>query len=143
MKRKVNSELNLSPMIDLFSMLTVFVILNFSLSGDIFSLSTNTSDVTSSDSAPVSDQKKVSLTVTIFTDRIQLSEDSKTHDIFHINDEIDRAQFVAQLNTWKTHYPDRKDVIVNSDNRIPYRHLISVFDSLVGNDWRDVGVNPQ
>ena len=57
------------------------------------------------------------------------------------NLKMDRVK--QTLASWRGKYPDRKDVILNTENQIPYKHMIVTFDTLVGEGWPDVGVNTQ
>ena len=73
-----------------------------------------------------------------------MSEDQKAINIPHVNgEEIDKMKMVQVLSQWKQKHPDRSDVILNTENTITYEQLIAVFDTLVGNEWPDVGVNTQ
>jgi biopolymer transport protein ExbD len=105
------------------------------------SLSTNVDNVTSSDTP--TQEKRVNLAVTIFPNRVELSADEKTQTVSIRNGEVDTVYLTRILEYWRQLYPDRKDVVLNTENQVPYRHMIQVFDTLVGNGWPDVGVNTQ
>lgn len=141
-KKKVNVELNMTPFIGLFALLVIMLLLT-SAWNHIAVLSTDTSSTTSSDS-PANDEEKVNLYVTILSNRIEMSEDEKASNVPHINgSEIDKEKMIQILNQWKQKYPDRSDVVLNTENTVTYNQLITVFDTLVGNEWPDVGVNTQ
>jgi biopolymer transport protein TolR len=140
-RRKVNVELNLTPFIDLFSTLVCFLLLT-AVWNQVEALSTNVDNVTSSDSQQ--DQKeKVNLSATIFKDRVEFSADSKVQTAFIRDGIIDKEAAARILTYWRQLYPDRKDIILNTENAVAYKHLVGVFDILVGNGWPDVGVNTQ
>ena len=142
-KKKVNIELNMTPFIGLFALLVVILLLT-AVWNHIVVLSTDTSSTTASDSSSKSNEKKVNLHVTILSDRVELSEDERAIKIPHLDEnEIDKMRLVQVLNNWKEKYPDRSDVVLNTENTTTYSQLIVVFDTLVGNKWPDVGVNTQ
>lgn len=147
-------DLNLVPFIDLFSVLICFLIMT-AVWNQIDALSTNVDNVTSSDGAAANEdpnRKKESLTVTILTDRVEMAESvtqgtrvltEKSYKIQHAGTEIDFEKVKKVLDFWKQKYPEKKDVILNTDNKVVYNKLIGVFDTLVGFGFSDVGVNTQ
>jgi biopolymer transport protein ExbD len=144
-KRSVNVDLDLTPFIGLFAMLVVLLLVT-AVWNKIHSLSTNTSNVTASDSEstpPKEPEKKVNLTITIMPTYIEVAEDAIAVKVPNIGSDIDIPKVLQYMGVLRTKYPDRKDIIVNTENKIPYDHLIKVFDALVGNGWPDVGVNTQ
>ena len=140
------SDLNLTPFLDLFSTLICFLLLT-AVWFQVEALSTNVDNVTSSNSSSSPQpEKKVQLVVTLLQNEIQMSEDEKSNKIPVQLDQkgllnMDRVKQVLQ--DWRARYPDRKDVILNSENQVPYKHMITTFDTLVGEGWPDVGVNTQ
>lgn len=145
-KKEVNVELMLTPCIDLFTML-VCLLLTTAVWNKINSLSTNTSNVTASDSDTPPEkepEKKVNLAITIMRGHIELAEDGRGIKISHLSSgDVDLERLKVELANLRTRYPERKDLILNTENQVPYNHLIRVFDTLVGNGWPDVGVNTQ
>lgn len=143
-KKKVNFELMLTPFIDLFGVLVSFLLMT-AVWNHLAILSTDTAAVTSSDEPPpVSSAKKVMLSVTVLPDRIELAEDERGTNIPHLSTaEVNKDRLIEILQDWKNKYPDRSDVVLNTENSVPYQHLIAVFDTLVGNGWPDVGVSTQ
>lgn len=142
MARKVNAELNLTPFIGLFALL-VCMLLMTAVWNQLAVLSTDTSSTTASDSESPQ-EPKVQLSVTILQNHLELAEDSEGIKIAHgAQGEINRDRLIEFLKNWKEKYPERSDVILNTENSVSYRQLISVFDTLVGNGWHDVGVSTQ
>ena len=139
-------DLNLTPFLDLFSTLICFLLLT-AVWFQVEALSTNVDNVSSSDSPPPPDQpKKVQLAVTILKNEIQMNEDEKATKLPLELDEkgnIRPDRLKQVLADWRQKYPDRKDVILNTENQIPYKYMITTFDTLVGEGWPDVGVNTQ
>jgi len=141
-KRKVNEDLNLSPFIDLFSTLVVFLLLT-AVWNQLSSLTTNIESSTSSDTPPPK-EKKVSLGLTIFRDHVQLLEDNKATKINHLTGGmVNIEQVVYYLQDWRSRYPERKDITLNTANTTSYGQMIHVFDTLVGQGFPEVGVNTQ
>ena len=102
----------------------------------------SSSTASSSDTPPP--KKTTTLTVTVLEKRLELAENSTGTNIPHLADgQIDSMRLVQVLNRWRAKYPDKKDIILNSENSVVYSKLIAVFDTLIGNDWPDVGVSTQ
>lgn len=144
MAKSSKSEfLNLTAFVDLFSTLVIFLLMT-AVWNQIASLSTNVENATSS-SAPQDPPppKKVNLAVSLFEDRLEMLEDEASTPIPYVNGDIDVNQVEAALDGWKQKYPDRKDIILNTSNPVAYRLMIKTFDTIVGKDWSDVGVNTQ
>lgn len=140
--RKVNVELNLTPFIDLFSTLVVFLLLT-AVWNQLSSLSTNIESSTSSDSPPPK-KKEIQLGVTIFQNKVQILEDNKPLDIPNIAPgKMDIDRITKQIQILRQKYPKKKDVTLNTANTTPYGHMIQIFDTLVGEDFPEVGVNTQ
>jgi biopolymer transport protein ExbD len=147
-------ELNLVPFIDLFSTLICFLIMT-AVWNQIQSLTTNVDNVSSSDGAAANEDpnaKKETLTVTLLTDHVEMSENvtqggkvltEKTYKIPTIGNQIDPEKMQRVIASWKTNYPNKKDVILNTENHIVYNQMIQTFDLLTGAGFPDVGVNTQ
>jgi len=135
-------ELNLTPYIDLMSTLIVFLLMT-AVWNQIAVLSTDSSSTTASDTPSQPDPNRVNLSVTIMPGFLELAENQKVTRIPHTNGKVDRARLAEALKLWKGRYPDRSDVILNSENSVTYQMLISTFDELVGNEFPDVGVSTQ
>ena len=141
-KKKVNVELNMTPFIGLFALLVVMLLLT-AVWNNISALSTNTSASTSSDEATPPPKDQVTLTVTILVNGVELAENSKGQKVPHINGVVNKASFISALEGWRVKFPKRKDVILNTENGVTYKMLITVFDTLIGEGWHDVGVSTQ
>ena len=142
MAKKVNVELNMTPFIGLFALLTVNLLLT-AVWNQVNTLSTNTSSSTASDSATPPDKKQINLTVTIMNSAIEMAENDKGTKVPHYGKDINKPQFVQALARWRAKYPTRRDVVLNTENGVSYNMLIETFDTLVGEGWYDVGVSTQ
>lgn len=134
-------ELNLTPYIDLMSTLIVFLLMT-AVWNQIAVLSTDTSSTTASD-APADGKPRVTLSITVLPQYTEMAENQTFTRIPHVAGEVDREKLGAVLKTWKQKYPTRSDVILNTENSVTYKMLISAFDELVGQDFPDVGVSTQ
>ncbi len=147
-RKKIDEDLNLAPFIGLFSLL-VCMLLVTAVWLRLSVLSSNIDNVTSSDSpSPENNEKKVSLVVTLMDRYIEMAEDTRKVRVDYVqNDEgkeiVNRPQLTQVLEGWRDRHPKRKDVILNTENSVPYKHMITTFDTLVGEGWHDVGVNTQ
>lgn len=142
-KKQSGGDLNLTAMIDLFSTLIIFLLMT-AVWNQIEALSTNVDKTTASDSpTPPPQDKKAQLSVTVLIDHIEMSEDEKVQKFQLINGAIDFASVQRILADWRTRFPDRKDIVLHTDNQATYKNMIQTFDFLVGNGWPDVGVNTQ
>lgn len=140
-RKSLNVDLNLAPFIDCFSMLTVLLIMS-AVWNHIYTFSSNTSNVTGSEKANDS-LNQTQLGVTILVDQLEMSENEKIFKLPHLKGRLDLNRMAEILLTWKKKYPNKKDIILSTDNRVAYYQLIEVFDTLIGNDWPDIGVNTQ
>lgn len=150
MENNENEELNLTPFIDLFSTLVVFLLLT-AVWNQISSLSTNIENSTSSDTPPPL-KKEVQLSVTLLENEVQMLEDKTATKISYINnvDEnnraiktIDTQRMIQILQYWKQKYPNKKGITLNTQNNVSYGKMIQAFDTMVGQDFPEVGVNTQ
>lgn len=147
-------DLNLVPFIDLFSVLICFLIMT-AVWNQIEALSTNVDSTTSSDNAAANEnpnKRKESLTVTLLKGRLEMSESvsigsrtisEKTYKFANLGSDIDLSKVDRVLASWRRKYPNKKDVILNTDNQVLYNKMIQVFDALVGGGYPDVGINTQ
>ncbi len=136
-------ELNLTSYIDLMSTLIVFLLMT-AVWNQISVLSSDTGGTTASDTpSPPSNKPKVSLSVTILKDQMEMTENSSSVKIPHQGDDLDTMRMVGILNQWKQKYPEKNDVTLNTENSVSYKMLIRAFDTLVGNNFPDVGVSTQ
>lgn len=140
-RKNVNIELNLTPFIGLFAMLVVMLLLT-AVWNHVYTFASNTSNVTGNENQ-TSESKKTELSITILLDKIEMAENERIVHFPHVQSQLDLGKVVQILSQWRAKYPEKKDVVVNTDNRVAYSQLIEVFDTLVGQGWPDVGVNTQ
>lgn len=142
------SEPNLTPFIDLFSVLVCFLLMTAawiqleSMPSSI-EKSTASNNPAPTDPPPEKDEKKVTLAISIFKDKITLKENEKEIEIKNFDKEFDKEKLKSEFLRWRTTYADKKDVILNTDPEVTYGDMIKMYDLLVASDWPDVGINPQ
>lgn len=139
-KRSANAELNLVPYIDLLSTLICFLLLT-AVYQQISALSTEGSTQAASESAAPPDPNRVDLSVSVFLDHIEATAGKAQKKIPHLKGEPDYKGLSVVLGSWKSQWPDRKDVTLHTDSQAPYKYLIDVMDTLVEAQFDDVGVN--
>lgn len=141
------NEPNLTPFIDLFSVLICFLLMTAAwvqLESMPTSIEkTTTSEASPTDSPPVNDEKKVSLAVTVFKDRVILKENEVETVIPNVGSDFGKDRIQSLLATWRQRFPQKKDVVLNTDASVLYGDMIKMYDLLVASDWPDVGINPQ
>jgi biopolymer transport protein ExbD len=141
-KKEVNVELNMTPFIGLFALLVCNLLLT-AVWNHLTALETNTENSTASEQLDEPDPNKVNLSVTILKSGVEMSENSTGVKIPHSGDSVFVDGVVAKLKDWRMKYPDRKDIILNTENGVSYKMLVTVFDTLTGEGWHDVGVSSQ
>lgn len=141
-KKDVNVELNMTPFIGLFALLVCNLLLT-AVWNHLTALQTNTENSTASEQPDTPDPNKVTLSVTILKSGVEMSENSTGVKIPHSGDDVYVAGLIEKLNVWRQKYPERKDVILNTENGVSYKMLVTVFDTLTGEGWHDIGVSSQ
>ena len=138
-------EPNLTPFIDLFSVLICFLLMTAAWL-QLESLQTNieaaTSKEPSDEPPPPPDPNKVNLTVALGKTSTILTEKENKKEVPKVNGEINEKAIVGILSEWKKKYPQKNDVVVNSESGVFYGELISIYDLLIQTGWPDVGINP-
>lgn len=142
------NEPNLTPFIDLFSVLICFLLMTAAWV-QLESMPTSIEKTTTSEAPPtetpppVNDEKKVSLAVTVFKDRVILKENETETVVPNLGGDVAKDRIQTLLATWRQRFPKKKDVVLNTDASVLYGDMIKMYDLLVASDWPDVGINPQ
>lgn len=143
--KSASFELNLVPFIDMFSTLICFLLITAAWQS-LESVNTGTppKSVESLEDTPPSEPepkvKKAVLAVTLFFDRLEVAEDETKKVFPNRGKEIDTQSLALVLVEWKRKYPERKDVILSTENRAPYRHLIRLMDTFIAGQFPEVGI---
>lgn len=132
----------MTPFIGLFALLVCNLLLT-AVWQSLTALQTNTEVSTASDSPQPQDNQQVTLSVTILKNGVEFAENSLGSKVPHEGDDIYVDGIKFKLEQWREKYPNRKDVVLNTENGVSYKMLITVFDTLTGEGWYDVGVSTQ
>ena len=141
-----SSEPNLTPFIDLFSVLVCFLLMTAAWI-QLEVLPTNVEKTTAGEASepltPLPDEKKVMLVIEMGVSAVTLREDNQQVVVPYAGSSLNAESLKAILEKWKTRHPAKKDVILNSEAQVQYGKLIGMYDLLVASDFPDVGINPQ
>ncbi len=145
--KSANFELNLVPFIDLFSALICFLlmtaawqnleVINTGAPPKAIDLRDENDEPTP---MPKSDKPKVALVVTLYFDRLEVGEDAIVRSYPHIAGTPDFQRLSMTLADWRKRFPDRKDVLLSTENRAPYKHLIKLMDTFILGEFPEVGI---
>jgi biopolymer transport protein ExbD len=90
---------------------------------------------------PSPPEKKIMLAIALGLDKIDVSEDEKTTSFPNVNGEPDMQSLVGTLKAWKERFPDRKDIVLATDSKAKYKYLVLLMDTLIIQQFPDVGIN--
>ncbi|MDX9731485.1 MAG: biopolymer transporter ExbD [Bdellovibrionales bacterium] len=144
--KSANYELNLVPFIDLFSSLICFLLMTAAWQGlEVVNTGAPPKSVDMQEDTepppPPPSKPKVMLTVTLYTDRIDVGEDNDVTSFRHLNAaNPDYQKLIATLADWKKKYPERHDLVLATENRAPYKHLIQLMDIFKEGEFPEVGI---
>ena len=144
--KSANVELNLVPFIDLFSALICFLLMTAAWQNlEVVNTGTPPKSIDLRDDdqptpPPQPDKPKVMLTVTLYFDRIDVGEDNNVVSYRHTAQGPDYKKLADTLTDWRKKYPGRKDLLLSTENRAPYKHLIQLMDVFITGDFPEVGI---
>ncbi len=144
--KSANFELNLVPFIDLFSALICFLLMTAAWQNlEVVNTGAppkaiDLRDDDASTPPPSPTKPKAVLSVTLYFDRLDIAEDNLTKSHPHISGAPDFKQLGLALAQWRKKFPDRKDVLLSTENRAPYKHLIQLMDTFIAGEFPEVGI---
>ena len=144
--KSANFELNLVPFIDLFSALICFLLMTAAWQNlEVVSTGTPPKAMDRRDEADSSNpqklvEKSVALSVTLYYDRVDLAENEQVRSFPHLAGAIDVGRMKTTLDDWHRRHPQKKDVLLSTENRAPYKHLITLMDRLIDAGFPEVGI---
>lgn len=144
--KSANFELNLVPFIDLFSALMCFLLMTAAwqnlevVNTGANPMTPNAFEDREKTSALTPDSARVVLSVTLYFDRLDIAEGGKIQSFQHIGGAPDTKHLEQILADWHLRYPDRKDVLLATENRAPYKHLIKLMDVFIAGEFPEVGI---
>lgn len=144
-----SNEPNLTPFIDLFSVLICFLLMTAAWI-QLESVSVQVEKVVPPDSSameptPPPDkppEKKTKLTVFMYLEKLVLLEDESETVFPNTGAAWDKDSLLRKLAEWRQKFPEKKDIVLSTDAQVSYGQMIKMYDLLVQSDWPEVGINP-
>lgn len=142
------NEPNLTPFIDLFSVLICFLLMTAAWI-QLEVMPTNIENATAKDTPaemeppPPPDEKKVQLTIEMGQGVVMLRENEKGIEIPAGPEGLNVEEIKRALVDWKTRHPEKTDVILNTEPQVMYGEMIKMYDLLIAGEFPDVGINPK
>jgi biopolymer transport protein ExbD len=128
-KKSVDFQLNLVPMIDLLSVLISFLLMT-SVWTQIAKIDVKQSpNLPSDEPTPPPEEEKLNLTVLIKGSGYTITKKGAVvKDIEKKGEEYDSTTLSEILKQVRAEHPDNEDVQVTSEDKVPYKELITVMD---------------
>jgi biopolymer transport protein ExbD len=143
-----SKEPNLTPFIDLLSILVCFLMMTAAwVYLDAFQSSlekppSESDSPSSASSEPKPDEKpKAKFSALVKESAVELTENERRTLIPHLNSEVDVGRVTRVLEDWRQRHPNRKDIKLLSENAAFYGDVIAMFDVLTGAGWSEVAMN--
>ena len=141
-------EPNLTPLIDLFSVLIVFLLLTAAWTQlESFQVTINEKPKLNPDvesSAPPPDEKnekKVKLSIEIFSNYLIAKEDESENRFPFEQDQVS-PNFLDLISRWKERAPKEQQISVLSQSGSTYGQMIKVYDILQVTGWDNIAISP-
>ncbi len=144
-----SSEPNLTPFIDLFSVLVCFLLMTSAMI-QLEAVSVQVEKVTPPDASAMEPtpppetppEKKTKLTVFVYADKVVLLEDEAETVVPNAGTGWDANLIQQKLAEWRSKFPEKKDIILSTEATVRYGQMIKMYDFLVQSEWPEVGINP-
>jgi biopolymer transport protein ExbD len=141
-------EPNLTPLIDLFSVLIVFLLLTAAWTQlESFQVTLNEKpklnpDVESSTPPPEEPkEKKVKLAIEIYSNYLLAKEDEK-ETRFSFEQEQIPPSFYDLISNWKKNAPKDQQISILSQMGSTYGQMIKIYDILQLTGWDNIAISP-
>lgn len=138
-RRSVNVELNLVPFIDLLTCLICFLLMTavWQQIGKISIVQSGRSASTEAPSTPA-----LSLVVAITPQGYLLTGNGTViADILKKDADYDKRRLGQKLQELHGAFPDKRDIIVMSEDSIAYQELVDALDVCLANEFPDISVS--
>lgn len=136
-------DLPLTSMIDMFSMLCIFLLMNFASTGEVFFISKNLKLPEASHSRPIESNPLITITPTSVTldaesvgDR-NISMEEKSGDLEQLRRALARVKELQER--LRPDKPFKGNVNIQADENTPILHIKRVMNSLISEGW--TGIN--
>lgn len=144
-----SNEPNLTPFIDLFSVLICFLLMTAAwIQLEAVSVQVEKvvpPDASAMDTSPPPEtppEKKTKLTVFLYKEKIVLLEDEAQTEVPNTAGNWNVNLIQQKLADWRSKFPDKKDIILSTEATVSYGQMIKMYDFLVQSNWPEVGINP-
>ncbi len=136
-------DLPLTSMIDMFSMLCIFLLMNFASTGEVFFISKNLKLPEASHSRPIESHPLITITptsVTLDAEKVgdrNISMEEKSGDLEQLRRALARIKALQEQA-----HPDKPfkgNVNIQADENTPIVHIKRVMNSLISEGW--TGIN--
>lgn len=141
-KREIPSNLNLVPFIDLFSTMIIFLIVT-AVFDQLAAVQINMgAEDKPADAVPQQPIKKIeaSLKVTITPNKIELFDAGRKVNINKEGEEFDFSMVREFVEEVREKYPEKKDVVIFSEDKAIYKDLVAVMDEFLGQSFTELVV---
>lgn len=141
--KNANHELPLTSMIDMFSILCIFLLMNFSSTGEIFFISKDIKIPAANHSRPIDSNPLISITaktVTLDAEKIgdrDFSAEDKTGDLEKLRARLQQIRIFQE--TIHPGQPFKGNVNIQADENLSILHIKRVMNSLIAEGW--TGIN--
>lgn len=139
-KRDMPSNLNLVPFIDLFSTMIIFLIVT-AVFDQLAAVQINMgAEDKPADAVPMQPIKKIesSLKVTITDSSIELFDAGRKVIVNKQGDSFSYDNVRAFAEEVRQKYPEKKDVVIFSQDKARYKDLIGVMDEFLGQSFTEL-----
>ncbi|PIS10067.1 MAG: hypothetical protein COT73_11340 [Bdellovibrio sp. CG10_big_fil_rev_8_21_14_0_10_47_8] len=143
------TEPNLTPFIDLFSVLICFLLMSAAfLQLESVQVQIEQKPMLNPDVAlenpppPEPEDKKVKLTLSLSKTRI-LAKENEIERAFVITDtEVGSPELARLLESWHSRFGAKQTLVLQSGDAATYGQLIRLYDFVTHSGWPEVGINP-
>ncbi len=138
-----NHELPLTSMIDMFSILCIFLLMNFSSTGEIFFITKDIKIPAAGHSRPIESNPLISITkktVTLDAEKIgdrDFNAEDKSGDLVQLRSRLQQIRIFQE--TIHPGVPFKGSVNIQADENLPILHIKRVMNSLISEGW--TGIN--
>ncbi len=142
-KSTFNDSLNLTAMIDMFSILVVFLIMNFSSTGEIFFISKDIKLPEANHARPIENAPLISIvgnTITLEAEKLGENPvylEEKDANLPRLKSKLQQMRIMAE--TVNPGQPFKGQVNVQADTNTPVIYIKRVMNTLISEGW--TGVN--
>lgn len=144
-----SNELNLTPFIDLFSVLICFLLMTAAwIELDSFQVQVEQKPKVNADQSvdtPAPDEskkKEVQLSLHLQRAKIIAFEDETRSEFIINNLDLNSPELKTLLANWKARFTNQHRVVLHTAEQATYGQLIHLYDLLNYSGWTEIAINP-